>query len=191
MSAILIRCKLIRAGGSKITMADGTPYHFKDDGSGSHVAVVADEDHQSRLLAIPEAYAFHGAFQPVETSAQTLGAELIPAKAAPVLSAEPASVVTAPDVLTSTTAVTLPEGPLGEVNAKAIGGTDLNQSQSKSQQEHASVPTPAPANELEALSLDELREVFKTETGKAASASKKPDVMISQIMAIRAERAKQ
>jgi hypothetical protein len=50
-----IECRLRRPGGSKIEIGN-TEYHFKPLSDGAHVAAVADEQHQDRLLGIPEAY---------------------------------------------------------------------------------------------------------------------------------------
>lgn len=49
-----IRCKLIREGGSKITIGE-TEYHFKP-GPDGHIADVTVKDHVARFLAIPEGY---------------------------------------------------------------------------------------------------------------------------------------
>lgn len=49
-------CKLIRKGGTTVSMGD-TIYHFKPDAEGLHVCDVDNLDHAKRLLAIPEAYA--------------------------------------------------------------------------------------------------------------------------------------
>lgn len=50
-----IQCTLIRNGGTKVEL-DDAEYHFKDDGSGRHIADVTNREHIKRLLAIPEAY---------------------------------------------------------------------------------------------------------------------------------------
>lgn len=59
---MLIRCLILRSGGSFITL-DDTEYHFApiDSAPGSpHVALVLNKEHQARLLSITEAYLFHG-----------------------------------------------------------------------------------------------------------------------------------
>lgn len=52
-----IECKIHRQGGTRATI-DGVEYHFKPASADDprHVAEVADEDHASRFLAIPEGY---------------------------------------------------------------------------------------------------------------------------------------
>jgi hypothetical protein len=50
-----IECKLKRPGGTHVTLG-GVKYHFAPQADGAHVADVADEAHQDRLLGIAEAY---------------------------------------------------------------------------------------------------------------------------------------
>jgi hypothetical protein len=50
-----IECKLKREGGSFVELGKNT-YHFAPREDGAHVATVAIEAHQERLLSIPEAY---------------------------------------------------------------------------------------------------------------------------------------
>lgn len=60
MTAVLIRCKLKRSGGSDITMANGDLIKFRPDQNGDHVAMVTNPAHIDRLMSIPEGYGFHG-----------------------------------------------------------------------------------------------------------------------------------
>lgn len=52
---MLIESKIKRAGGSHVDL-DGVAYHFKDDGTGRHVAEVLSRRHLAVFLAIPEGY---------------------------------------------------------------------------------------------------------------------------------------
>lgn len=52
---MLVECKLKRPGGSQVELG-GVTYHFKDDGTGRHVAMVSNSDHLGRLLSITEGY---------------------------------------------------------------------------------------------------------------------------------------
>lgn len=57
---MLVRCKLIRKGGTVISMADGTEYHFRPERvTGNHVADVTNKAHLTRLLGITEGYELH------------------------------------------------------------------------------------------------------------------------------------
>jgi hypothetical protein len=53
---MLIQCLLKRPGGTHITMADGTAYHFAPNERDDHVAEVPNQVHFARLLSITEAY---------------------------------------------------------------------------------------------------------------------------------------
>jgi hypothetical protein len=53
---MFIESKLKRHGGSHITMADGTTYHFAPDPTGRHVAMVTRPEHIERLLSITEGF---------------------------------------------------------------------------------------------------------------------------------------
>jgi hypothetical protein len=55
-----IECKLKRPGGTHVTLG-GAKYHFAPQADGAHVADVADEAHQDRLLGIAEAYRIYRA----------------------------------------------------------------------------------------------------------------------------------
>lgn len=85
MSAILMKCLLIRAGGTHVNI-DGANYHFKDDGMGNHVCAISDMKHVSRLAGIPEAYEIFGAAPQPET-AIGLGMTLPPVQVGQITSA--------------------------------------------------------------------------------------------------------
>lgn len=66
-----IECKLIREGGTFVTLGT-TEYHFIPQDDGAHVAHVADEEHVDLLLSIREGYRlYRGASKnaPVEAPA--------------------------------------------------------------------------------------------------------------------------
>ena len=87
---LIIECLLKRKGGSLVTMADGTEYHFAPNLKDRHVAVVANDDHAHRLLSISEGYRLVGAV-PQEPSA--------PQVVEPEANVEPAPIVSpAPDL---------------------------------------------------------------------------------------------
>lgn len=186
MSKILILCKLVRAGGTRITMADKTGYHFKDDGEGNHVCIVSNKDHQAALLSHPEAYSFFGAADAGDDAG--LGIDL-PATIAVPETQEPLPVFEQPAISADLTATGLPEGSTAVVATQVAEQPQADTPQG--QAEPTADDAPVMSAELEALSIEDLREVYKTEMGKAATASKKANVLISQILAVRAERAKQ
>ena len=65
-----IECKLTREGGTHLTMADGTEYHFKPrPQDGRHVATVEGDEHIGRLLQISEGYAIAPAVDEAEAQA--------------------------------------------------------------------------------------------------------------------------
>lgn len=165
-STMLIKCLLKRDGGSVVTMKDGATYHFKDDGLGNHVASVSNADHIQRFMQIPEAYAIFSG---------TAGVGLTQAAAAiQAPASEP--VVTAP------------------ILAAVITGADpvTPDAATETQPEPHAEPQAAPADgALESLSDADLRAVFKAEIGRVAPPKAKPETMIAQIEAIRAERGAQ
>lgn len=75
MTAMLIRCKLKRPGGTEVKMADGRLIHFRPDENGDHVALVSDPDHIQRLLSITEGYQIHAMNAPAVPVADLGGAK--------------------------------------------------------------------------------------------------------------------
>lgn len=57
---MLIRSKIIRAGGTKVTL-DGVEYHFKPEAEDdpAHVCDVTNGAHQAQLLSIKDGFAIH------------------------------------------------------------------------------------------------------------------------------------
>ena len=162
--ALIIECMLIRKGGTQVDMGDKTIYHFKDDGTGAHVATISNPEHIGILLGIREAYRVYGAaaaeaavgIAPAATAMiqpAPIAAIAAPAIVAPVIAPAPAIVpAPAPSIDPPTT-----------LNAQL--GLDAN------------------------MDIDQLRAVFLQEVGREPSARAKPETMIAQIEAVRAERA--
>lgn len=111
MSAIIMKCLLLRLGGTKIDL-DGTHYHFKDDGLGNHVATMTNMKHVSRLAGIPEAYEIFDGGAAETDAATALGVTLTaPVVVAPVLAptlvatVEPTVVADASELKTTINAI--------------------------------------------------------------------------------------
>ena len=159
--ALIIECLLIRKGGTQVDMGDKTIYHFKDDGTGAHVATISNPLHIGTLLGIKEAYRVYGA------AAAEAAVGIAPAATAMI---QPAPIA-APAIVAPVIAPTM-----------------------------AIVPAPAPSIDppttlnaqlgLDAdMDINQLRAVFLQEVGREPSAKAKPETMIAQIEAVRAERA--
>jgi|GEM_PF-1501650 len=162
---MLIECTLQRKGGTQVKMADNTTYHFKDDGTGAHIAAVSNADHIGTLLGIKEAYRVYG-MQTADVAATGVVATTVqPIMVAPIVQAP----VTAPAVTQAPAASTPPA------------------------QELQTPPPATTTNEQAGLSpdmnIDELRALFLAEVGREPNARAKAETMIAQIEAIRAERA--
>ena len=159
-NAMLIRCKLKRPGGTKVTMADGTSIAFQPDENGDHVALVSNPDHIQRLLSITEGYQIHSLPAPVAPVADLGGA-----KPAPVILPLPADLKdTAPSI---------------EPPAIQIAPADAMP---------PSHPAPeAAGGKLEDQTDDEIRSIFEEELKRKPHHNSKRETMIAQIEAFRAE----
>ncbi|MDP2047563.1 MAG: hypothetical protein Q8K33_01535 [Cypionkella sp.] len=164
MSAIIMKCLLIRAGGTKIDL-DGVNYHFKDDGLGNHVATISDMKHVSKLAGIPEAYEVFGS-APATDTAIGLGVTLTAAQSE-ATSAGPIAPVAAPVVEAPVAPVAATADPEMQTTANAQAGFPEN------------------------MSIGDLRALFLAEVGREPSPKAKPETMMAGIIAIRAERAGQ
>lgn len=72
-----IQCILLREGGSKVEL-DGLEYHFEPVADGCHVAIVANDNHADRFLAIPEAFKlYRGEHEPTAKEPLKLRATVI------------------------------------------------------------------------------------------------------------------
>lgn len=67
-NSMLVQCKLIRDGGTVVTVG-GCEYRFAPNAAGDHVAEVGDEGHVGVFLGIPESYCAYGRPEAVEESA--------------------------------------------------------------------------------------------------------------------------
>lgn len=207
--AIIIESLCRRPKGQNlIDMGDGTIYDFRDDGTGAQVALVSNPAHQRKLLSITEGFAFKGApgAQPVVASALSL-----PALEAAFDAIVPASV---------TEAAVAPKPPATFAEAEALmaqfGAPDPTAAAIASFPhlvEPPAPPEPAPATlqkpvtppadpsdggdlavsehaDLNGKGLAEIRAIFKDEMNKNPSPRHKIEMLVAQIEAVRAERAK-
>lgn len=97
MLPTIIRCTLIRAGGTRENI-DGINYHFQPDELGNHIATVTEPAHIKRFLSITEAYEFFGQASAETAIGATLAAPVVEVAAAPVVELkEPAPLQTTPN----------------------------------------------------------------------------------------------
>ncbi len=177
---IYIECTLIRPGGTHVPMpvADGKTinYHFKPlEPDAAHIALVENEDHQTRFLAITEAYKFHSPFvAPVAMSASAkpeAPAKPAAGKAAPVVQQEPA---------------TLPQNstaPIVPDQAPATGAdTQPGDTDTRSDADKA---IDAATDALMELPLEEVKAIYVAELGKQPHPNAKQATLVSQIVAKR------
>ncbi|MDO8983019.1 hypothetical protein [Cypionkella sp.] len=164
MSAIIMKCLLLRLGGTKIDL-DGTHYHFRDDGLGNHVATIDNMKHVSRLAGIPEAYEIFGSATATDT-AIGLGVTL-----------------TSTEYEASTAATQEPVAPLVDAPVAPVAPTVVADAPELKTTINAIAGFP------ENMSKDELRAVFLAEVGREPSAKAKPETMMATIIAVREERA--
>lgn len=158
--ALIIECLLIRKGGTQVDIGDKTIYHFKDDGNGAHVATISNPEHIGILLGIREAYRVYGAAA-VEAPLGVAPAATATIQPAPIVAPVIAPVAAPAPAIVPTPAPSI--DPPTTLNAQL--GLDAN------------------------MDLDQLRAVFLQEVGREPNARAKPETMIAQIEAVRAERA--
>lgn len=152
-------------GGTKVTLG-ATLYHFKELWpDGPHVAPVADEDHQTVLLSVPEGYRAYDGPLP-EALTMAAAPVLLPPVTPPVQQPEPPA-----------------PPPATQQQAPALGAIsgDKNGDGVVDGSEAAAI--------LAALPEDELRALFESEIGRKAHHNAKPETMIAQIVAAREEAA--
>lgn len=211
--AIIIESLCRRPKGQNlIDMGDGTIYDFRDDGTGAQVALVSNPAHQRKLLSITEGFAFKGApgAQPVVASALSLPAleaafdAIVPAsvtEAGPVPPKPPATFAEAealmaqfgaPDPKSAAYAAfphlvenlppTAPPEPAPATLQKPVTPpADPSEASDLAVSEHA---------DLNGKGLAEIRAIFKDEMNKNPSPRHKIEMLVAQIEAVRAERAK-
>jgi hypothetical protein len=146
-------------------MGDVT-YHFRPDDAGRHVATIFEPDHISRFLQITEGY-------------RMLGAVAAPI-AAPVVSVGVATTQAAPVAPSTQAAHVQDAAPVTQAATATVTAPTSDAAQTA---------TTAEVKALDQLDDEELRAVFQAELGRAAHHKAKPETMIAQIEAIRAERA--
>lgn len=180
-----VECLLKRPGGTIVDL-HGTAYHFKPEndpaGLGRHVCDVPNAKHLQRFMQIPEAYAI-------------LDDEPAPAPAPAPAITTPAPVN--PQAIGAASAAAPTEPPPVPLAAPAEADTDPVPPAPPPQDDAATEPTtlPPPADalptvaELEAMELDVLREQAAKEVGREPSPRAKKPLLISQIIAARAEKA--
>lgn len=213
-----VECLLKRPGGTVVDLY-GTTYHFKAEndpaGLGRHVCDIPNAKHLQRLMQIPEAYAILDddpapapapapvitTPAPVPVNPQAIGVASGPApdlgaaiaaapgsgqwsdQNAPVTLAQPVSGDTAPSTPgeANTGAPPVDNGPV-----TLAPPVDSAQDQQDAAGSAPALPTVA---ELEAMELDVLREQAAKEVGREPSPRAKKPLLISQIMAARADKA--
>lgn len=162
MDATLIECILKRDGGTKIDLG-GMTYHFAPDPEGRHVAMVADPDHISRLLSIPEGYRLPRASTSI--AAQT-------AVSAPIgaVAPTPAPIQT-----------TVPKVEVEQVKLPADDNGE-GEGEGQSQGESAEAEQ-ADTGALDSMSKEQLAEVYLAKVGQKAHPAMSAAKMIEKIKA--------
>lgn len=173
MPKLLIECILKRPGGTLVEL-DGLNYHFKPlndpAGLGRDVCFVENTKHAQRFMGIPEGYRLAEDAEPAVLTAPVPPAPPAPARVAappPAPDPTPGGVLMDP--------VTLPEPvPQTAIDANAPGSTQ---------------PSALPSEEeLAAMDLEPLRAQAELELGRKPSPKAKEPLLISQILAIRADK---
>lgn len=195
-----VECLLKRSGGTVVDL-HGTTYHFKADndpaGLGRHVCDVPNAKHLQRFMQIPEAYAILDDDEPAITTTapvittpapvnlQAIGVASGPAPdLGAAIAQSPQTGEWADPAATAPVTLTDPDGnPTSNATPEPIpadpGPVTL-------------MPPPVPVAlpneaEMEAMDLDALRLQAEKELGRKPSPKAKAPLLISQIMAIRAE----
>lgn len=178
-ATFVVECKLRRTGGTRITMADGTAYHFTPRESGKHLALIPNEAHARRLVSeIPEAYRLDAKVAPdaldelrrPSAPAPAPAPAPIPAVTPPAPGPEPVATQTpaAPDAAqTSDVQPTAPENPQGEDDAMRAG--------LEAEYERLTGRAPHPAIKLETLKERVQEELAEAAAKKSAAATEADD----------------
>lgn len=208
-----VECLLKRPGGTVVDLY-GTTYHFKAEndpaGLGRHVCEVTNAKHFQRFMQIPEAYAV------LDDDAAPAPAPAITTPAPAPVNPQALGVASgpAPDLGAAIAAApgsgewSEQDGP-APVTLAATDGAETDQAPPpapqpdnqvapvtlappvpsvQDQQDAAGAPPALPTEaDLEAMTLDALRAQAEKEIGRKPSPKAKPPLLISQIMAARAE----
>lgn len=156
-------------GGCTITLG-GAAYTFTPNEAGAHVGEVDNPEHAKFLLGIPRTYIPHD--DEARELAKDAGPSVLPGQAAAARSDKEI----AAQMLAATQAAT------GQTSAATATATDTGEGDDTPTDEAASVDEA----ELEALSDEQLREVFEKEIGRKARSNMLSETMIAQIVAKRA-----
>lgn len=205
---VLIENRLRRPpAGTKVDIG-GHEYHFKPSADGREFCLVSDQAHLARFLAIPEAYVMIGVVQAPAAAPVGAAPVLAPIQEPPALETVLASVLTPRDP-----ADPVEPAQTDDADDADEGGTVTIESFTITPGEAETVvegqtppPTPHPLDhdgdgkpggslpqaetipqDLAALTIEELREVFAKEIGRTANARAKPETLIAQIVAYREE----
>lgn len=205
-----VECLLKRPGGTVVDLF-GTSYHFRPEndpaGLGRHVCDVPNKAHFQRLMQIPEAYTILDDETPAPAPAITTPApvpvnpQAIDAASGPAsdlgaaIAASPASgewngqdapvTLAAPDGAETDQAPAPAPQPDNQVAPVTLAPPVPSV---HDQQDAAGAPPALPTEaDLEAMTLDALRAQAEKEIGRKPSPKAKPPLLISQIMAARAE----
>lgn len=175
-----VECLLKRPGGTVVDLF-GTAYHFKAEndpaGLGRHVCDVPNKAHFQRLMQIPEAYTILDDETPAPAPAITTPAPVPVNPQAIDAASGPASDLGAA-IAASPAAGEWPE-PAATDGAPDPGPVTLDP---------PPVPQALPSEaELEAMEIEALRAQAEKELGRKPSAKAKAPLLISQILAVRAE----
>ena len=160
-------------GGCTITLG-GAAYTFTPNEAGAHVGEVDNPDHAKFLLGIPRTYA------PYDDEARELakdaGPSVLPGQAA----AKRSDKEIAAQMLAATQAAT------GQTSTDTDTDTDTDADTGEGDDTPTGEAVSADEAELEALSDEQLREVFEKEIGRKARSNMLSETMIAQIVAKRA-----
>lgn len=180
-----------KEGGTRVDIG-GREYHFKPTAEGREFCLVTDQAHLARFLAIPEAYVMIGV---VQASAAEAGA------GAPT--AAPTAFVTVPVPETPAPAPQPQIDPAPAATGEATAGSTITPvvegeipppvvvtpepEKSDADKGPGTTDPDAVPEDLAALDLEQLREVFAKEVGRTPNARAKPETLIAQIVAMREE----
>lgn len=182
-----------KEGGTRVDIG-GREYHFKPSAEGREFCLVTDQAHLARFLAIPEAYVMIGV---VQASAAEVGAgapALDPAPIPFVTVPAPEAPAPAPQAVNQAAPAATGEADAGSTIIPVVEGETpppavVTPEPDKSDADKGPV-TPDPdavPEDLAALDLEQLREVFAKEVGRTPNARAKPETLIAQIVAMREE----
>lgn len=175
---MLIRSKILREGGTKVTL-DATEYHFKPrPGTSAHVCDVLDKHHVNRFLAISEGYEL---FDTELTTSPAKATKTEAPRAAAIADddddddlgddfSDDLAPIAGPD------AATAPDA--GDDFADAADADDAAE-EGAADDEPENEPSDADltAEKIDALDEDDLRAAYAVHNGRAAPVNTKPETI--------------